>query len=79
MTTLSTSETDPPDDTPGITCFSVVRIPGGRIGSVIGFYRPNAETALVGFAADDCIEFPVSDVEPCRRLAARARCWIGWD
>jgi hypothetical protein len=79
MTTLLANETGPPDDTPSIACFSVVRTPGGRIGSVVGFYRRDTETALIRFAAGDCTEFPMSDIEPCRRLAARALCWIGWD
>ena len=78
MTTLL-GGTQRPDDTPKVACFSVVRTPGGRIGSVIGFYRRDSETALVRFAPNDCTEYPMSDLEPCRRLAARGLSWLGWD
>jgi hypothetical protein len=71
--------TDPAGDLPKVDCYDVVRVPGGRIGSVVGFYRRDAESVLVRFADHDCTEFLTSDVERCRRIAADARCWIGWD
>ncbi len=79
MTPLPNTNAGPPDETPRVDCYSVVRTPGGRIGSVIGFYRRGTETALVRFAANDCTEFPLSDIEPCRRIVADIRIWIGWD
>jgi hypothetical protein len=47
-----------------------VRVPDGREGKVIGFYRRDTDTALVMFAVGDCSEFPMSDIQPS---------WIGWD
>lgn len=57
--------TDPPmpDETPRVACFDVVRTPGGRIGSVIGFYRRDTESALVRFSENDCGEFLTEEVE----------------
>ena len=39
-----------------------VRVPDGRIGEVIGFYRRQVETVLVQFSSGGSAEFPTSDV-----------------
>lgn len=40
-----------------------VRVDGGREGTVIGFYRREAEGVLVSFAAGESGEFLVPDLE----------------
>jgi hypothetical protein len=40
-----------------------VRVPGGREGEVIGFYRRTNETVLVLFSSGKSDEFPEPDVE----------------
>jgi hypothetical protein len=70
---------DQSDDSPRLGYHDLVRTPGGRVGAVVGFYRRDRESVLVRFAVDDCSEFLSSDVEPCRRVAADTRSWIGWD
>jgi hypothetical protein len=72
-------ETTPTTTSWGPVMDGRVRVPDGRVGKVIGFYRRDTDTALVKFAADQCAEFPMSDIEPCRRLGACTRFWIGWD
>jgi hypothetical protein len=42
-----------------------VRVPDGRVGEVIGFYRRQHESVVVLFASGRTGEFLVSDVEPC--------------
>ena len=41
-----------------------VRVPDGREGDVIGFYRRDDESVLVLFSSGDSHEFLVADVEP---------------
>jgi hypothetical protein len=43
-----------------------VRVPDGREGDVIGFYRRTYESVLVLFAAGDSQEFFAADVEVTR-------------
>ena len=43
-----------------------VRVPDGRIGEVIGFYRREYESVVVQFATGKSDEFLVSDVRHCR-------------
>ena len=40
-----------------------VRVPDGRLGEVIGFYRREQESVLVQFASGGSSEFLASDVE----------------
>ena len=40
-----------------------VRVEGGREGTVIGFYRREAEGVLVSFAAGESGEFLVGELE----------------
>jgi hypothetical protein len=40
-----------------------VRVDGGREGTVIGFYRRDAEAVLVSFAGDDRGVYPVEALE----------------
>jgi hypothetical protein len=42
-----------------------VRVPDGRIGEVIGFYRRQHETVVVLFATGTSDEFLTSDVKVC--------------
>jgi hypothetical protein len=42
-----------------------VRVPDGRIGEVIGFYRRQDESVLVLFASGRADEFLTSDVTHC--------------
>lgn len=42
-----------------------VRVPDGRIGEVIGFYRRQHETVVVLFATGASDEFLTSDVKLC--------------
>jgi hypothetical protein len=42
-----------------------VRVPDGRVGEVIGFYRRQHETVLVMFSSGKVDEFPTSDVTHC--------------
>ena len=39
------------------------RVPDGRIGKVIGYYRREHESVLVRFASGASAEFPRADVE----------------
>ena len=48
---------------PRIAQYDLVRIPGGRIGSVLGFYRrPHAESALVWLSAHESAEFLTAEL-----------------
>jgi len=40
-----------------------VRVPDGRIGAVVGFYRRAEEVVLVSFSAGTSVEFLVTEVE----------------
>ncbi|HEX7581468.1 MAG TPA: hypothetical protein VF321_00150 [Gaiellaceae bacterium] len=40
-----------------------VRVPDGRIGAVVGFYRRAEEVVLVSFSAGTAVEFLVTEVE----------------
>ena len=42
-----------------------VRVPDGRVGEVIGFYRREQEAVVVQFESGGSGEFPISDVEHC--------------
>lgn len=42
-----------------------VRVPDGRIGEVIGFYRRQYESVVVQFASGRSDEFLTSDVRHC--------------
>ena len=42
-----------------------VRVPDGRTGEVIGFYRREAESVIVLFPRGDSAEYPLADVEHC--------------
>lgn len=42
-----------------------VRVPDGRIGEVIGFYRRQHESVVVLFSCGNSYEFLTSDVEHC--------------
>lgn len=43
-----------------------VRVPNGRLGNVIGFYRgPEEETVVVGYDSGDSGAFPASDLIVC--------------
>jgi hypothetical protein len=42
-----------------------VRVPDGRIGEVIGFYRRQHESVVVLFSSGISDEFLEADVEPC--------------
>lgn len=42
-----------------------VRVPDGRVGEVIGFYRREQESVVVQFASGGSSEFLTSDVEHC--------------
>jgi hypothetical protein len=46
-----------------------VRVPDGRVGDVIGFYRRAEETVVVLFASGSSAEFPTSDVMHCAEKA----------
>ena len=41
-----------------------VRVPDGRVGEVIGFYRRKDESVLVRFSSGESDEFLTPDVEP---------------
>ena len=40
-----------------------MRVPDGRIGAVVGFYRRTEEVVLVSFSAGASVEFLVTQVE----------------
>jgi hypothetical protein len=42
-----------------------VRVPDGRVGEVIGFYRRQAESVVVLFASGLADEFLTTDVTQC--------------
>lgn len=42
-----------------------VRVPDGRIGEVIGFYRRQHETVVVLFSSGNSDEFLTTDVRHC--------------
>jgi hypothetical protein len=42
-----------------------VRVPDGRVGRVIGFYRRQDESVLVQFSSGASSEFPTADVRHC--------------
>jgi hypothetical protein len=63
MTALITWR-DTPQEKPTIARYDLVRVPEGRIGSVLGFYRrEHAESVLVWFSANECAEFLTTEVE----------------
>jgi hypothetical protein len=47
---------------PTIDAHDLVRVPDGRVGEVIGFYRRELETVLVQFASGASLEFLTADV-----------------
>jgi hypothetical protein len=53
----------PLDHVPAVTCHDRVRVPDGRIGEVIGFYRRQDESMLVWFPSGQSVEFLAPDVE----------------
>lgn len=55
-------------DLPAVAPRDRVRVPDGRIGQVIGFYRTDQEAVLVLFGAGDSREYARVDL---RRLAER--------
>jgi hypothetical protein len=62
MTGLIAAKTTTPK-TPRIAQYDLVRIPGGRIGSVLGFYRrAHAESALVWLSANESAEFLTTEL-----------------
>jgi hypothetical protein len=46
-----------------ISCHDRVRVPDGRIGEVVGFYKREVAAVLVSFSAGTTAEFPMADVE----------------
>jgi hypothetical protein len=42
-----------------------VRVPDGRVGEVIGFYRRQDESVVVLFSTGRSDEFLTTDVRPC--------------
>jgi hypothetical protein len=55
--------TSPLHETPRVACHCRVRVPDGRIGTVIGFYRRDEESVLVSFSSGGSGEFLLTDVE----------------
>lgn len=54
---------DSSGDVPRLSCQCSVRVPDGRVGTVVGYYRRTAESVLVRFAATgSCEEFLASVV-----------------
>jgi hypothetical protein len=50
---------------PQIVNHDRVRVPDGRIGEVVGFYRREDEWAVVSFSSGMSAEFLVTQVEAC--------------
>jgi hypothetical protein len=50
-------------DPPLLARRGYVRVPDGRIGTVIGFYKRVEESVVVKFASGDSAEFPTGEVE----------------
>jgi hypothetical protein len=48
-----------------------VRIPDGREGEVIGFYRRTAESALIRVQSGGCVEALLADVQPAKVSTTR--------
>ena len=48
---------------PELALHDRVRVPDGRQGDVVGFYRHEQELVLVSFSASDAAKFRASDVE----------------
>ena len=53
----------PHDEAPQIACHDHVRVPDGRVGEIMGFYRRSVESALVSFSGGASEEFLITDVE----------------
>jgi hypothetical protein len=53
----------PPDDTPPFAHRDLVRVPDGRVGKVVGFYKRRETSVLVSFAVGVSSEFFMTDVE----------------
>jgi hypothetical protein len=53
----------PLDDTPPFAHHDLVRVPDGRIGKVIGFYKRRETSVLVSFAVGLSSEFFMTDLE----------------
>jgi hypothetical protein len=51
------------EDVSTVRCRRYVRVPDGRVGKVIGFYRRETESVLVRFACGETTEFPTPEVE----------------
>ncbi len=54
-------------DVPAVAYHDRVRVPGGRVGEVIGVYRREEELVLVVFASGECGELRMADVQPLSR------------
>lgn len=52
-----------------VSCRDRVRVPDGRIGEVIGFYRRTDELALVRFPCGRSDRFLATEVEPLKGSA----------
>lgn len=61
MTALLTSS--PHFDLHRVAHRDQVRVPDGRIGAVVGFYRRKEEAVLVSFSSGSSAEFLVTEVE----------------
>jgi hypothetical protein len=51
-----------PDDVQTLACHDHVRVPDGRIGEVIGFYREEDEPMLVLFTSGDTRRYGRADL-----------------
>jgi hypothetical protein len=53
-----------PNDIPAFENHDLVRVPDGRVGEVIGFYKRQEASVLVSFSAAVSEEFLMTDVDP---------------
>ena len=65
MTTLPAATETATEDVQALACHDHVRVPDGRIGEVIGFYRRQDESVLVLFSCGSSDEFLTSSVTHC--------------
>ena len=62
MTTLHAATETATEDVQALACHDHVRVPDGRIGEVVGFYRDSDEPMLVLFISGDTQRYGRADL-----------------
>jgi hypothetical protein len=72
--TIATVEENHVNDVPaGLECRDLVRVPDGRIGEIVGFYRRPVEAVVVGFPSGASAEFDISEIRAVEGVSSGRR------